>query len=90
MTAEIFGEQGLIVLALIVVLFFGAGKLPELARSLGKAKKEFQSGLDEGAAGPPTDPEPETTSAPVGELEPVTDPVPAPDVEPAEPAPPAT
>jgi len=82
MTAEIFGEQGLIVLALIVVLFFGAGKLPELARSLGKAKKEFQSGLDEGADGPPTDPEPETTSAP--------DPVPAPDIEPAEPAPPAT
>ena len=30
-----------------VVLLFGAKKLPEFARSLGKAKKEFKRGLDE-------------------------------------------
>lgn len=50
MTAEIFGDQGLIVLAVILVVFFGGAKLPELARSLGRAKKEFSDGLAEGAA----------------------------------------
>jgi sec-independent protein translocase protein TatA len=37
----------LIVLGLVLLLFGGA-KLPELARSLGKAKGEFRKGLDEG------------------------------------------
>lgn len=31
----------------VIVLLFGARKLPEFARSLGKAKKEFKRGLDE-------------------------------------------
>jgi sec-independent protein translocase protein TatA len=31
----------------VIVLLFGAKKLPEFARSLGKAKKEFKRGLDE-------------------------------------------
>ena len=39
--------QVLIVVAIIVVLF-GAGKIPQLARSLGKAKGEFKKGLVEG------------------------------------------
>lgn len=30
-----------------IVLLFGAKKLPEFARSLGKAKQEFKRGLDE-------------------------------------------
>lgn len=32
------------------VLFGGAKKIPELARSLGRAKGEFKKGLDEGEA----------------------------------------
>jgi sec-independent protein translocase protein TatA len=32
---------------LVVLLLFGAKKLPELARSLGKASKEFKAGADE-------------------------------------------
>lgn len=39
-------ELGLI--AAVVILLFGAKKLPEMARSLGKAKGEFKKGLDEG------------------------------------------
>jgi sec-independent protein translocase protein TatA len=33
----------------IVVLLFGAKKLPQLARSLGASAKEFRKGIDEGA-----------------------------------------
>ena len=39
--------QILIVLVVFAVLF-GAKKIPELARSLGKAKGEFKKGLAEG------------------------------------------
>ncbi len=39
----------LIVVLLIVVLLFGARKLPDLARSIGASAKEFRKGLDEGA-----------------------------------------
>ena len=41
--------QILIVIALAVVLF-GAKKIPELARSIGKAKGEFKKGTEEGEA----------------------------------------
>ncbi len=45
---RISGQEWLIVL-LIVVLIFGARKLPELARSLGSSAKEFRKGIEEGA-----------------------------------------
>lgn len=38
-----------ICLVIAFVLFGGAKKIPELARSLGKAKNEFKKGLEEGA-----------------------------------------
>jgi len=57
------GPEWLIVLG-VVVLLFGAKKLPELARSLGKSSSEFKKGLKEGATD--TDegaaPEPKTES----------------------------
>ena len=41
------GGEWLIVL-LILLLLFGASRLPKLARSMGQAGKEFKSGLKEG------------------------------------------
>lgn len=41
------GQEWLIVL-LVVLLIFGARKLPELARSLGSSAKEFRKGLEDG------------------------------------------
>ena len=40
------GMELLLVLA-VVMLLFGAKKLPELARSMGRAGKEFKSGLND-------------------------------------------
>ena len=40
--------QLIICLAVAFILFGGAKKIPELAKSLGKAKSEFKKGLVEG------------------------------------------
>ena len=47
-----FGPEWLVVLG-IIVLLFGAKKLPELARSMGKASGEFKKGIKEGAVAEP-------------------------------------
>jgi len=39
-----------IVVLVILVLLFGAKKLPELARSVGKSTSEFKKGISEGAS----------------------------------------
>lgn len=39
-------EIGIIVL--VIVLLFGASKIPKLARSMGQAKAEFKKGIEEG------------------------------------------
>jgi sec-independent protein translocase protein TatA len=40
--------QELIIILVIVLVLFGGSKLPQLARNLGQAQKEFKTGLDEG------------------------------------------
>lgn len=39
-----------IVVLVVLVLLFGAKKLPELARSVGKSTSEFKKGMSEGAS----------------------------------------
>jgi sec-independent protein translocase protein TatA len=41
------GYQELMIILVIVLLLFGAQKLPELARGLGKSVSEFKKGQDE-------------------------------------------
>ncbi len=41
-------SEGLLVL-LVILLLFGARRLPDLARSLGKSLSEFKKGKEEGA-----------------------------------------
>lgn len=41
------GGGELLIVAAVVMLLFGAKKLPEFAKSLGKAKGEFKKGLEE-------------------------------------------
>jgi sec-independent protein translocase protein TatA len=41
------GGQELILLLLIILVLFGSKKLPELARGMGQAIKEFQKAKDE-------------------------------------------
>ena len=41
--------QELLIILLIVLLVFGARKLPELARSLGASAKEFRKGIEDGS-----------------------------------------
>lgn len=38
------GSNELIIIALVVMVLFGASAIPKFARSLGQAKKEFSSG----------------------------------------------
>jgi sec-independent protein translocase protein TatA len=41
------GYQELLLILLIVLVLFGASRLPELARSLGSSVKEFKKGVVE-------------------------------------------
>ena len=42
------GTQEILLLALVILLFFGAKRLPGIARSLGRSRSEFQRGRQEG------------------------------------------
>jgi sec-independent protein translocase protein TatA len=41
------GYQELLIILVIVLVLFGANRLPELARSLGSSVKEFKKGVTE-------------------------------------------
>ena len=63
----ISGWEWLIILA-VLLLLFGARKLPELARSLGASAKEFRKGIeagsqDEGDESGDAEPAPEAAEA---------------------------
>lgn len=53
------GAPELIIVLLVVLLLFGATRLPKLARSMGEATKEFKKGIsekeDEAAAPAPSE-----------------------------------
>lgn len=48
LTLAIAGVNEWLIILVIVVIFFGAAKIPQLARSLGRAKGEFEKGSREG------------------------------------------
>jgi sec-independent protein translocase protein TatA len=43
-----FGSTEIIIIALIVLVLFGAKAIPKFAKSIGQAKKEFEKGIKEG------------------------------------------
>jgi sec-independent protein translocase protein TatA len=46
---ETLGLGEIILILAVVLLLFGAKRLPEMARSLGRSSQEFKKGLKEGA-----------------------------------------
>ncbi len=42
------GTNELLIIALVILVLFGASAIPKFARSLGQAKKEFDKGAKEG------------------------------------------
>ena len=42
------GTQEIIIIAIVVVLLFGAKKIPQLMRGVGSGIKEFKDGMKEG------------------------------------------
>lgn len=45
-----WGPFQILIVLVVIVLLFGSKKIPDLARSLGKAKGEFKKGIEEGEA----------------------------------------
>lgn len=41
------GTPELIIIAVVIVLLFGATRLPQLAKALGQSKRAFKEGLDD-------------------------------------------
>ena len=59
------GAPELIVILIVLILLFGAKKLPDLARSIGSSAKEFRKGIEEGIEDEEaTDAEPSGSSPP--------------------------
>ncbi len=43
------GGPEILIILVVVLLLFGAKKLPDLARSIGASAKEFKKGVEDGA-----------------------------------------
>jgi sec-independent protein translocase protein TatA len=56
------GWQELVIVLVIIMIIFGAGKLPEVARSLGQGVKEFKSEANQ-PVGPTSTASPATSGA---------------------------
>lgn len=50
MIAAALGWPELLIILVVLLVLFGAKRLPDLARSLGSSAKELQKGLEEGLA----------------------------------------
>jgi sec-independent protein translocase protein TatA len=57
------GPLEILAILFVILLLFGAKKLPDLARSLGKSLGEFKKGREEGEREAPTADEPESGEA---------------------------
>ena len=57
------GVQEWLIIAFVIVLLFGARKLPELARSMGSSVNEFKKGMAEGVKPEGEKPHSETRSS---------------------------
>lgn len=55
----------LLIVLIIVLLLFGAKRLPELGRSLGSSAREFKKGISGDESAQTTAPPPEVPSQPV-------------------------
>ncbi|ACO45610.1 twin-arginine translocase TatA/TatE family subunit [Deinococcus deserti] len=62
-----FGPFELILIVVIIALLFGARKLPELGKGMGRGIKEFKQEMHE-----PSPPRPQVTDIPSQRLDPVT------------------
>jgi len=49
-------QEWVIVAVVAIAVIFGASKLPQIARNMGKAQGEFKKGLKEGAVDEPAAP----------------------------------
>jgi sec-independent protein translocase protein TatA len=49
------GAPELLIILVIILLIFGASRLPDIARSLGKSSSEFKKGIKEGSKDVPED-----------------------------------
>ena len=60
------GLPEILLILAVLLLLFGARKLPELARSLGRSTKEFKAGMREGSVDDETAETPPATADPKG------------------------
>jgi sec-independent protein translocase protein TatA len=52
------GASEILIICGVIVLLFGAGAIPKFARSIGKARREFEKGLKEEDSSKTADTEP--------------------------------